>query len=100
LARNSKERRDRPERQESVADRARNELFSAIRQCGVIGAAEDDQIEWMDDTVRFLAERYPELTAGELDQLKGTGLRFCQPVIPHGSSQTSSADDLEDANAA
>jgi hypothetical protein len=100
LARKKRDRREqRPERQESVADRARNELFSAIRQCGVIGAAEDDQIEWMDDTIRFLAERYPELTPTDLEQLKVTGLRFCQPVIPHGS-QTSSANDLEDANAA
>jgi hypothetical protein len=100
LARKKRDRREqRPERQESVADRARNELFSAIRQCGVIGAAEDDQVEWMDDTIRFLAERYPELTPTELEQLKMTGLRFCQPVIPHGS-QPSSANDLEDANAA
>jgi hypothetical protein len=100
LARKKREKREqRPERQESVADRARNELFSAIRQCGVIGAAEDDQIEWMDDTIRFLAERYPELSPADLEQLKGTGLRFCQPVIPHGS-QNKSADDLEDANAA
>ena len=100
MARKKRDRREsRPERQESVADRARNELFSAIRQCGVIDAAEDDQIEWMDDTIRFLAERYPELTPDELDQLKMTGLRFCQPVIPHGS-QNKSADALEDANAA
>jgi hypothetical protein len=100
LARKKRDRREqRPERQESVADRARNELFSAIRQCGVIDAAEDDQVEWMDDTIRFLAERYPELTPEELEQLKLTGLRFCQPVIPHGS-QNKSADDLEDANAA
>jgi len=42
-------------------------LFSAIRQCGVIGAAEDDQVEWMDDTIRFLAERYPELSPTELE---------------------------------
>lgn len=99
LSRKKRDRRERPERQESVADRARNELFSAIRQCGVIDAAEDEQIEWMDDTIRFLAERYPELTPSELEQLKLTGLRFCQPVIPHGT-QTSSSDDLEDANAA
>lgn len=98
LSRKKRDRRDRPERQESIADRARNELFSAIRQCGVIGAAEDDQIEWMDDTIRFLAERYPELSPAELDQLKMAGLRFCQPVIPHGSQNPS--NNLEDANAA
>jgi hypothetical protein len=101
LARKKRDRREqRPERQESVAERARNELFSAIRQCGVIGAAEDEQTEWMDDTVRFLAQRYPELTPEELEQLKITGLRFCQPVIPHGNNPNSAADDLEDANAA
>lgn len=99
MSRKKRDRRERPERQESVADRARNELFSAIRQCGVIDAAEDEQIEWMDDTIRFLAERYPELSPSELEQLKLTGIRFCQPVIPHGT-QTSSSDDLEDANAA
>lgn len=98
LSRKKRERRDKPDRQESIADRARNELFSAIRQCGVIGAAEDDQVEWMDDTIRFLAERYPELAPTELDQLKVTGLRFCQPVIPHGTQNSS--NDLEDANAA
>ena len=98
MSRKRRDRRDRPERQESTFDRARNELFSAIRQCGVIDAAEDDQIEWMDDTIRFLAERYPELSPTELEQLKVTGIRFCQPVIPHGTQNTS--DNLEDANAA
>ena len=98
MSRKRRDRRDRPERQESTFDRARNELFSAIRQCSVIGAAEDDQIEWMDDTVRFLAERYPELSPTELEQLKVTGIRFCQPVIPHGTQNTT--NDLEDANAA
>jgi hypothetical protein len=104
LSRKKRDRRERPERQESVADRARNELFSAIRQCGVIGAGEDEQVEWMDDTIRFLAERYPELSPVELEQLKMTGIRFCQPVIPHGSQnpadEVNPADDLEDANAA
>jgi hypothetical protein len=98
LSKKKRDRKERPERKESTSDRARNELFSAIRQCGVIEASEDDQIEWMDDTIRFLAERYPELTPSELDQLKTAGLRFCQPVIPHGTQSSSS--DLEDANAA
>ena len=98
MSKKKRDRKERPERKESTSDRARNELFSAIRQCGVIEASEDDQIEWMDDTIRFLAERYPELTPSELDQLKTAGLRFCQPVIPHGTQSSSS--DLEDANAA
>jgi hypothetical protein len=99
LARNRREnRRTVQEQPQSAYDRARNELFSAIRQCGVIGADEPDQIEWMAETVAFLAQRYPELTETEREQLKQIGLRFCQPVIPHGAQATSAS--LEDANAA
>ena len=67
-----------------------------LKQLGKVGY---DLIKVLDDTIRFLAERYPELTPEDLEQLKATGLRFCQPVIPHGS-QSTSADNLEDANAA
>lgn len=99
MARNRREnRRIVQEPQQSSYDRARNELFSAIRQCGVIGAEEAEQIEWMGETVEFLAQRYPELTEAEREQLKQIGLRFCQPVIPHGAQATSAS--LEDANAA
>jgi hypothetical protein len=76
---------------QTVLDRARDELFRAIRQCGVLGAERDDQIEWMDDTLTFMAERHPELKPEELQQLRETGLRFCQPVIPHGTEHTALA---------
>jgi hypothetical protein len=76
---------------QSVMDRARDELFRAIRQCGVLGAERVDQIEWMDDTLKFMGERHPELTPEELHQLRETGLRFCQPVIPHGTEHTALA---------
>jgi hypothetical protein len=79
-------------------DRARDELFSAIRQCGVLAAEREEQIEWMDETLNFMAERHPELTPQELQQLRDTGLRFCQPVIPHGREHTALAH--EDATAA
>lgn len=99
MARNRREnRKPQPEQPQSSYDRARNELFSAIRQCGVIGAEEAEQVEWMGETVAFLAQRYPELTETEQEQLKQIGLRFCQPVIPHGAQATSAS--LEDANAA
>ena len=100
MARNRREnnKKTTQEQPQSSYDRARNELFSAIRQCGVIGADEPDQIEWMGETVAFLAQRYPELTQAEHEQLKQIGLRFCQPVIPHGAQATSAS--LEDANAA
>lgn len=82
----------------TVLDRARDELFSAIRQCGVFGAERDEQLEWMDETLGFMKDRHPELGAPELAQLREAGLRFCQPVIPHGREHTALAH--EDANAA
>jgi hypothetical protein len=82
----------------STLDRARDELFLAIRQCGVLTAERDDQIEWMDDTLSFMKERHPTLAQQELSQLRDAGLRFCQPVIPHGREHTAIAH--EDATAA
>lgn len=99
LARRNRERRGRQDRRGPTAmDRARDELFSAIRQCGVIGAPEEDQIAWMSETVDYMATRHPELSPQELAQLKDTGLRFCQPVIPHGKEHTALSS--EGANAA
>ena len=62
-------------------DQARDELFSHILRCGVLEAAADDQREWFDDTMEYLAERYDGLTAEELAQLRRLGERYCQPVI-------------------
>jgi hypothetical protein len=45
-----------------------------------------------------MKDRHPELGAPELAQLREAGLRFCQPVIPHGREHTALAH--EDANAA
>jgi hypothetical protein len=83
---------------QTTLDRARDELFSAIRQCGVLGAARDERLEWMEDTLTFMQNRHPELTGEELQQLREAGLRYCQPVIPHGREHTALAH--EDANAA
>jgi hypothetical protein len=83
---------------QTTMDRARDELFSAIRQCGVLTADRDDQMEWMDDTLAFMKDRHPGLSGEELQQLREAGIRFCQPVIPHGREHTALAH--EDANAA
>ena len=92
--------RSRPERgPQSTLDRARDELFSAIQQCGVIKADEDEQIVWMDETLDFMKERHPELSEEELQQLHGAGIRFCQPVIPHGTVDHAARSN-QDANAA
>ncbi len=69
---------------ENMVTRARDELFSHINRCGVLQAEEDDQRHWMDETIDYLAERYPDLSDGDLQDLYSVGIRFCQPAIPHG----------------
>jgi len=66
---------------EAILNRARDELFSHINRCGVLAASEEDQRHWMDETIEYLAERYPDLTEQDLQQLHTVGMRFCQPVI-------------------
>ncbi|MFC1662343.1 hypothetical protein ACFL3S_12975 [Gemmatimonadota bacterium] len=68
-------------------NRARDELFSHINRCGVLQAGEEDQRHWMDETIDYLAERYPDLSDGDLQDLYAVGMRFCQPAIPHGRSR-------------
>ena len=93
----TRRRNERKPRAKSSLENARDELFLAIRECGVIGADEAEQRDWMDDTLKFMAERYPDLSPDDLTQLKDLGLRFCQPVIPHGRETALSR---ENANAA
>lgn len=78
-------------------DRARDELFSHIHRCEVIGATEEQQVEWMDDTIQYMAERYPDLNDRELQQLRDLGLRFCQPIVPRGGSQAPGSQNEADA---
>ena len=65
----------------SMLDKARDELYSHILHCGVIKAAPQHQKEWFDDTLEYMAERYPLLTDEQLADLRGLGERYCQPVI-------------------
>lgn len=75
-----------------LLDRARDELFSHINRCGVVGASEADQTEWMNETIDYLAERYPTLAQHQLRFLHAVGMRFCQPVIARGTATISAAD--------
>jgi hypothetical protein len=76
----------------TALDRARDELFSHINRCGVLEATDDQQKEWMDDTLKFLEERYPDLSGNELKQLEELGLRYCRPVIRHGKAHTADSE--------
>ena len=83
----------------TTLDKARDELFSHINRCGVLDATDDQQKEWMDDTLQFIEERYPALTQPELKQLEQLGMRYCRPVIRHGKSNTASSEWKEEATA-
>ncbi|GBD32211.1 MAG: hypothetical protein KatS3mg081_2055 [Gemmatimonadales bacterium] len=71
-------------------DQARDELYSHILRCGVLEAAPEHQKEWFDDTMEYLAERYPDLTEAELAELRKLGERYCQPVISRQSPVSAS----------
>ena len=71
---------------------ARDELFSHINRCGVLTATDDDKTVWMDETIDYLGERYPELAKPDLTELHSVGIRFCQPAINNCSTQTALAD--------
>jgi len=66
-------------------DRARDELCSHVIRCEVLEADMDARLEWMDETMEYMAGRYPDLSELELAQLEVVGRRFIQPAIPHGA---------------
>ena len=83
---------------EKLLERARDELFSHVNRCGVLQAAADDQRHWMDETIDYIGERYPDLSDADLTGLHAIGIRFCQPAIKHGAERT--AKTLDDASVA
>lgn len=85
---------------EKLLERARDELFSHINRCGVLEAAEDDQRQWMNETIDYIGERYPDLTDADLKGLHAIGIRFCKPAIAHGAENTARTKKMEDATVA
>jgi hypothetical protein len=67
----------------SVFERARDELFSQIRRCGVLAATEEQRDAWFKETMEYLATRYPGVSQEELALLNELGRRYCEPVIPY-----------------
>ena len=74
-------------------DVARDELMSHIHRCGVLKASQEQQEQWLDDTMQYMSERYPSLTEEELSALLQIGQRFCQPVISRVVTVDESDDD-------
>lgn len=74
-------------------DRARDELMSHVVRCDVFEAAMDHRIEWLKETMDYMAERYPMLSDLQLTQLEMVGRQFIKPPIPHGRGHTASSRD-------
>jgi hypothetical protein len=83
----------------TTLDQARDELFSHILRCGVLEAAPEHQKEWMDDTMQYLGDRYPDLKPEQLGQVRVLGERFCQPVVKRAPVTAEVAEVVEDAEA-
>ncbi len=72
-------------------EQARDELLQHIMRCGVIDAATEHQTEWFDDTMAYIAERFPELKDNELGDLRTMGERFCEPPKARAAAESSAA---------
>jgi hypothetical protein len=84
----------------SDLDRARDELMSHVVRCDVLKAGPDDRVEWLNDTMDFMAERYPGLGELQLAQLEMIGKQFLRPAIPHGAGKNAVTLDRTAARAA
>ena len=62
-------------------EEARDEMFQHIMRCGVVGADDAHQTEWFDATMVYMTERYPELEAAQLTELRTLGERFSRPPM-------------------
>ena len=77
---------------EKLMERARDELFSHINRCGVLQAEDEDQKNWMDETIDYIGERYPDLSDGDLKHLYAVGMRFCKPAVRRTTATAASAE--------
>ena len=69
----------KPSNVPSPGSQARDELFQHIIRCEVAGCDPEHQREWFDETMQYFTERYHELSAVEMAELRTLGERFAQP---------------------
>jgi hypothetical protein len=48
-------------------------------RCGVVGAESEHVEEWFADTIKYMTDRFPELSEQQIGELRTLGLRFAQP---------------------
>lgn len=75
-------------RSKKKIEKARDELMSHIVRCEVLDAAMEHRLEWLDDTMDYMAGRWPGLTDLQLAQLEMMGKQYLRPVIHHGAEHT------------
>ena len=63
----------------SPFEEARDEMFQHIMRCGVVGSEPEHQAEWFTETMAYMTDRYPELSAEQIEELRKLGERFAQP---------------------
>jgi hypothetical protein len=73
-------------------EQARDELFQQIMRCEVIGAAAEHQAEWFNETMTYFADRYPELKASDVNDLRKLGERFIQPPKAAANEESTQPD--------
>ena len=89
--RNSGGRRYAAPVEPSPFEQARDELFQHIMRCGVVGALPEHIEEWFADTIKYMTERFPELSEQQIGELKTLGLRFAQPPKTRSEPDAASA---------
>ena len=67
-------------------EQARDELFQHIMRCGVVGAEPEHVEDWFAETMKYMTERYSELSEQQMNELKTLGLRFAQPPKARSTS--------------
>ena len=75
----------------SPFEQARDELFQHIMRCGVVGAEPEHVDECFTETIKYMTERFPELSEQQIAELKTLGLRFAQPPKSRTESDAASA---------
>ena len=74
--------------------------MSHVIRCEVLEARREDRLEWLDDTIDYMADRYPQLSDLELAKLELIGRQFLKPVIPHGQGNNALTRDTQENLAA
>jgi len=89
--RNTGARRFAAPTEPSPFEQARDELFQHIMRCGVVGSDPEHAEEWFGETIRYMTERFPELSEQQIGDLKTLGLRFAQPPKARVEADAASA---------